>query len=57
MAENKFVKSYPCSNRPVICKQCQDCYWSLNLFINLKQYVFKLSLTTYQIFNKVSDYR
>ncbi len=24
-AENKFVKSYPCSNRPVICEQCQDC--------------------------------
>jgi hypothetical protein len=30
-AENKFVKSYPCSNRPVICVQCQDCYWSYNL--------------------------
>jgi hypothetical protein len=30
-AENKFVKSYPCSNRPVICEQCQDCYWSYNL--------------------------
>jgi len=27
-AENKFVKSYPCSNRPVICEQFQDCYWS-----------------------------
>ena len=30
-ADNKFVKSYPCSNRPVICEQCQDCYWSYNL--------------------------
>ncbi len=24
-AEKKFVKSYPCSNRLVICEQCQDC--------------------------------
>jgi hypothetical protein len=30
-AENKFVKSHPCSKRPVICEQCQDCHWSYNL--------------------------
>ena len=29
--DNKLVKSYPCSNRPVICEQCDTCYWSYNL--------------------------
>ena len=39
-AENKFVKSYPCSNRPVICGQYQDCYWSYNL---TEHYKFELA--------------
>ena len=30
-ADNKFVKSYPCSNRPVKCEQCETVYWSYNL--------------------------
>ncbi len=29
--DNKLVKSYPCSNRPVICEQCDTSYWSYNL--------------------------
>ena len=29
--DNRLVKSYPCSNRPVICEQCDTCYWSYNL--------------------------
>jgi hypothetical protein len=32
-----FVKSYPCSNRPVLCQQCQSYYWSYNLDVHYKQ--------------------
>ena len=32
--DNKLVKSYPCSNRPVICEQCDTSYWSYNLVEN-----------------------
>ncbi len=33
-AENKFVKSYPCSNRPVICEQCQDLVIGHTIWLN-----------------------
>ena len=35
--DNRFVKSYPCSNRPVLCEQCQSYYWSYNLDVHYKQ--------------------
>ncbi len=34
-AENKFVKSHPCSNRPVICEQCQDCQFLFKIKISI----------------------
>jgi hypothetical protein len=29
--DNRLVKYYPCSNRPVICEQCNTCHWLYNL--------------------------
>ena len=29
--DNKLVKSYPCSNRPVKCDHCEEIYWTYNM--------------------------
>ena len=28
---SKVTKRSPCTNRPILCKICEQCYWSYNI--------------------------
>ena len=34
---NNSTERSPCTNRPVICKQCNECVWSYNIKIHFDE--------------------